>query len=152
MRNTFVAVVAFGALALLGPLIRFAAWPPSKLEREVPSLARFVYDTVFLLWPTQPLAVIEANAGRLTAAVVAIGANILLFGVLGLLVAAIAKTPTVLVAFFAFVCAALFLFALWGAGFSFAFVNWLALAIALLVYSIPFWIVARVLRDAALKH
>jgi hypothetical protein len=149
MRKIFVAVITFGGLALLGPLIRFAAWPPSMLEREAPSLARFVYDTVFLLWPTQPLGAIEESAGRISAAVVGIGANILLFGLIGLLVGAVAKTPSALAAFFAIVCAALILLALWGAGFSFAFVNWLALVIALLAYSIPFWVLVRALRDVA---
>jgi hypothetical protein len=39
------------------------------------------------------------------------------------------------------VCLLLFVWAFWGAGFSFAHLGVLALAVALLVYAVPFWVV-----------
>jgi len=144
MRGLAISTLIFGATAFVGPLIRWMTWPPSKFEQgSSTSIGNFVYDLVFLLWPTQPLAVIDVNTGPLVAGVVAVGANVLLFGFVGLVVGSVAKHAPGLLALYVLVCALVLLLALWGAGFSVAYLNIFALVAALLLYAVPFWATAR---------
>ena len=140
MRVPAVSTLIFIASAFVGPLIRLATWPPSKFEQgSFLSIGDFVYDLVLLLWPTQPLAVIEVNTGSWVAIVVSVAANILLFGLLGVVAGFSAKQRLGLLALYVVVCALVLLLALWGAGFSFAYLNVVALLVALLLYAVPFW-------------
>ena len=91
-RRLVVSVLIFIVAALMGPLIRWITWPPSKFERDTStSMNNFVSDLVFSLWPTQPLAVMEASTGAFVAGLVAVSANVILFGFVGAVVGAIAS-------------------------------------------------------------
>jgi hypothetical protein len=103
----------------------------------------FIYDLVFLLWPMQSLAVMEVNTGRTVAVVVAVAANILLFGIIGLAVGISASRHFGFVVAYLLVCVLVSILALWGAGFSFAHLNAFALIAALVVYGATFWATAR---------
>jgi hypothetical protein len=134
MSRILKSLLVFTGAGLLGPLIWNVVQHPSRVEN-------FVSDLVFLLWPTQPLGVIETNVGAPKALAVTIGANLILFAVIGLIVGLLARTRVRLVFAYVVVCLLLFMWAFWGAGFSFAHLGVLALALALLVYAIPFWVV-----------
>ncbi len=144
MRGVRIAIVTFAVSGLIGPLVRLATWPPSKLTNEASTSASFVYDLVFLLWPAQLLAVAEASIGQAAAIVVAVGTNVILFALIGIAVGLVAKKPAAIGTLYALLGVSLLLFGLWGAGFSPAYLNWLAFAVALLVYAIPFWVVTRI--------
>jgi hypothetical protein len=139
-----IPVSVFAAAALTGPLIRYVAWPPSKIG-QIGSfrLDVFIYDLVFLLWPTQMLAVIEASLGSFVAAAVAVGANVVLYGAIGMLVGVTAGRRSAVLVLYLFVSTLVTLFALWGAGFGLAHLNVPALGIALILYAVPFWLVRK---------
>jgi hypothetical protein len=142
------STVVFAGVGLLGPLVRFATWPPSRFDSLVPkSISNFLNDFVVLLWPTQPMAVVEVNIGKVAAAALAIGANLLLFAALGATVGTFGRTRTRLIGGYVVVCGLVFYFDLWEAGFSFAYLNLFALAVALLLYAVPFRVV---MRDSAM--
>jgi len=93
-------------VGLLGPLVRFAAWPPSKFNTSAAgSIGNFLYDFVLLLWPTQPVAAVEVNVGSLRAAAMAITANLLAFAILGALVGIIGGTRARVFVSYMAVCA-----------------------------------------------
>ena len=140
MSRTLKSTLVFSAAGLLGPLVRFAAWPPSRAPKSV---GNFLYDFVLLLWPTQPMAVVEVNVGSVAAAALAITANLIVFAILGAAVGMIGGTRTRAMVAYLAVCGLIFLFDLWGAGFSLAYLNVLALVAALLLYAVPFWVVMR---------
>src|SRR3989442_7074016 len=79
VRSTLVFLVA----GLVGPLIRWVTPPTPTGQGLSSSIGDFIYSLVLLLWPAQPLAVIEVNTGRFVAAIASVGANLLLFGVAG---------------------------------------------------------------------
>lgn len=142
-----LTMLLFGLMAFVGPFVRWVTWPPSAFERGTSTaLSGFVSDLVFLLWPTQSLAVIEVNTGPVIAAVVAVGANVLLFVVIGVLAGILVKTRLGLPMLYLTVGLLLALFALWGAGFSVAYLNVVALAVALLLYAVPFGLTARLVQ------
>ncbi len=145
MRCVLLSVGVFTAAALMGPLIRFAVWPLFRTwqVRAIP-LEGFIYDLVLLLWPTGVLGIMEVNIGTALAVAVTIGANVLLFAVLGVAAGIVARRCFALVALYVFVCGLVILFELWGAGFDLAFVNVIALGVALALYAIPFCVVSRV--------
>jgi hypothetical protein len=142
MRTLAFSILIFVASALAGPLVRFVAWPPSKLEQGS-SVRDFVYDLVLLLWPTQPLAAIEVSVGALVAVAVSVAANILLFAVAGMVAGVSARQPPRLLIVYLVVCGMVLMVALWGAGFSFEYVNIPALLVAFILYALPFWAVFR---------
>lgn len=144
MRGVWIAILTFGVSGLIGPLVRLATWPPSKLANDASTSASFVYDLVFLLWPAQLLAVAEASVGQAAAIALAVGTNVILFALVGVMVGLVAKRPAAIVALYALLGVSLLLFGLWGAGFSTAHLNWLAFLVALLVYAIPFLVVGRI--------
>lgn len=143
MGKSRFAVLVFATAALVGPLLRFITWPPSRF-REMTSAAigEFVRDLVLLLWPTQILALGTA-AFSLKIAALSIGGNLVLFTLLGLVVAGVARRRGGMLLTYVGVGFLLLLFALWFAGFRGASVNWFALLAALLIYAIPFWLVMR---------
>lgn len=144
MRTLVLPIFIFVASALAGPFIRFAAWPPSKLqEGSLVSIRDFLYDLVLLLWPTQPLAVIEVSVGAFLAVALSVAANILLFAVAGVVAAISVKQPLRLLAVYLIVCVMVLMLALWSAGYSFEYLNVLALSVALFLYALPFWAVFR---------
>jgi hypothetical protein len=136
MSRTVKSLLVFAGAGLLGPIVWNVVRHPSRMEN-------FVSDLVFLLWPTQPMGVIETNVGAPAALAVTIGSNLVLFAVIGVIVGLAARSRGQLAAAYAVVCVLLFAWAFYGAGFSFAHLGVLALAVALLVYAIPFWVVMR---------
>ncbi|HZW94988.1 MAG TPA: hypothetical protein VFF64_18715 [Candidatus Eremiobacteraceae bacterium] len=134
MSRTLKSLLVFAGAGLLGPLVWNMVRHPSRIEG-------FISDLVFLLWPTQPMGVIETNVGAPKALTFTIGANLVLFAIIRVIVGLLARTRGRLVLAYVVVCLLLFVWAFWGAGFSFAHLGVLALAVALLVYAIPFWVV-----------
>lgn len=130
--------ISLGVFALLGPFVRWLTWPPAKFESWTTlSLAEFVYDLVFLLWPTQSLAVVEATTGRVVAVVFTVGTNVILFALIGAAASAIRQVP-ILLRYLA-VCGLVLLLAVWGAGFDLSGISLSAVGVALLLYAVPFW-------------
>lgn len=138
------ATLIFAIAGLFGPAIRLITWPPSKFASgSSPSFSEFIYQLVFLLWPAQPLAVMEANMDRALALSLAVGTNVFLFSIAGVAAALVARRRFSFAILYLAVCGLVLLLAMWGAGFSFAHVNMLALITALLLYAVPFWAMAR---------
>jgi hypothetical protein len=96
-----------------------------------------------MLWPTQPLAVIEVSVGSPVALVVALAANLLLFSLIGLLAGATATRRGRLIALLAMVLVLTALFALWGAGFNWRYVGVVGLGCAVLLQVLLFTVTAR---------
>jgi hypothetical protein len=144
MNPLFASTAAFGIFATLGPMVRWATWLTSSAFESLHELLHaFTSDLIFLLWPAGLVAVMEVTPGRIAAAAYAIGANILFFVVIGLVVAAVARRRTVLFSLYLVMSVLVCFLALWGAGFSLAFLNAFALAAALLLYAAPFLAVHR---------
>jgi len=80
----------------------------------------------------------EVTIGSFAAITLSVGANTLFFGIAGALAAVIARQPGKLLGLYLAACIMVFLLALWSAGFSVAFLNVGALAVAFLVYAVPF--------------
>lgn len=134
------SILVFVATGLVGPLIGWVMWPPGPTES---SLANFLYDLILLLWPAQPLAVMEASPGTPAAAAIAVGANVLVFGIAGMIAGCVARRPAYLVALYFIACLLVLLVELWIGGFSLANVSPAPLLVALLVYAVPFFSVMR---------
>ncbi|MBA3773782.1 MAG: hypothetical protein H0X13_15215 [Ramlibacter sp.] len=144
LRKLAISTLIFAATALVGPALRWATWPPARSEGiSSTSTGTFVSDLLFLIWPTQSLAVIEVSAGKLLAAVVSVGTNILVFAFLGMIAGALVGRRWGLFPLYLATGALLVLFASWGAGFSFAYFNVPALVMGLLLYATPFYLTAR---------
>lgn len=144
MHGRLRSALTFAGMGLVGPLIRLATWPPSRFEAIVPSwVSKFVYDLVLLLWPTQPLAAIEANVGWVAAASLTVCANVAFFAMLGAVVGRSGKTRGRRIGIYFALCAIICSFELWVAGFSWAYLNGWALMVALFLYAIPFWVMKR---------
>jgi hypothetical protein len=141
--NPFLAsTVTFGVFAIVGPLVRWTSWLMSSAYQSLNEfLHAFIADLIFLLWPAGLVAVMEVTPGRIVAAAYAIGANVLFFVAIGLLVAAAARRRAVLFSLYLVMSVLVCFLALWGAGFSLAFLNAFALASALLLYATPFVVV-----------
>lgn len=139
MRYILTTVAVFAAWALAGPLLRLATWPPdSPRSGGSESDSNFLYDLVLLLWPTQPLAVMEASVGTVMGVAIAVLANVILFAVLGILIGATAKYRSWILAMYVGVAALLVLLAFFAAGFSASHVSFGALIAAILLYALPF--------------
>jgi hypothetical protein len=138
--NPFLAsTTAFGIFATLGPLVRWASWLTSSAYQSLNEfLHGFISDLIFLLWPAGLVAVMEVTPGRIAAASYAIGANIAFFIAIGLLAATAARRRTALFSLYLVMSVLVCFLALWGAGFSLAFLNAFALGSALLLYAAPF--------------
>lgn len=131
-KKLILSLLIFLSGGLIGPFTRWIAWPPSSGS----PLEKLVYDLVFLLWPAQMLAVAEATTGETAALLLAIGGNILLFAIVGILIVVIVgKLQTTLTAY-VLLATGIILLALWGAGFDYKFLNALALLIALGIYAL----------------
>jgi hypothetical protein len=146
--RVLTAGAVFSIWALAGPLLRLATWPPSPpTSGGSESGVDFLYDLVLLLWPTQPLAVIEASVGTTVGVIVAVLANVVSFAVLGMLVGATAKHRSRL--FTIYICVALLLafFDFFAAGFSASYMSISALIVAISLYAIPFIMTARLVQE-----
>jgi hypothetical protein len=97
-------------------------------------MSEFVYLLVILLWPTQPLAVMEVNVGTPVAITYAILANMLLFGVLGLLGGITASSRLGRILLYCVIATLITLYLFHGAGTS--SVSILALLVALCYYAL----------------
>jgi hypothetical protein len=139
MRTTGFSVLIFMAASLVGPLVRWVTWPPGTSS----STADFLYSLVLLLWPAQPVSVIEASTGTLIAIATSVGANVLLFGVLGALAGVLAGKGPALVVLYAGALALLVALTVWAFGLSFTYSAVLALIAAAALYALPFFAVFR---------
>jgi hypothetical protein len=66
--------------------------------------------------------------------------NVVLFALLGLLVAAIGKSVKSVVAVYACLCGLITLVEAWGSGFSLIYFSWSVLIVTCLAYWLTFWI------------
>ena len=137
--NNIKTLSIFTAASLVGPLLVLCLWPLSRFNQAFPELENFVYDLIFLLWPAQPLAVIESNSGTFVAATVAVVANILMFAVPALLKRIILQRWWQLTVY-SLTCGFILLLAFWASGFNYRFINGLALLSALVFYTALFLI------------
>lgn len=79
MRTRFyISMAIFSLAGLLGPLI----WWASRLTNST----NYIHNIVAMLWPTWMLATFEYSTGKVIAAFIAVGANVLVFAFLGLFV------------------------------------------------------------------
>lgn len=91
----------------------------------------------------------ETSVGPILAGLVAVFTNVILFGLLGAVVGAIAHLRFGLLTAYVVVGVMVAIFSFWGAGFGFDHLNKLALVVALLMYAIPFWITSRFTKEQA---
>lgn len=150
MKKTMFCAVVFAVTGLLGPLISLMMLPMFKLGKMASmTMYEFFYNLTILLWPAWWLAIAEINIGYLTPGILATMVNVILFGSLGLVITIISKmTSRTIAVYFTYVLLwiLIILWALWGAGFSIIHVDFCALAIALLLCTIPFYIAVRIYR------
>lgn len=128
------------ALGLIGPALQAAFWPP-RLQSSggrSQSAQNLLPDLIRLIWPGQQLAVSEAAWGHGIALALSLGANLVLFGILG--VAAFVASRSTVAVWMLWLCVGVLvaMFATWMAGFSAAYINWMSVAVALAIYSLPF--------------
>ena len=137
----------FGVFGLVAPII----WWVSRLLVITPGFAdsegTFVADTVFLLWPTQPIGVIEHSIGTASATILVVGANVLLFAVIGVAVATFGPSRSGSLAVYVVVGVLVFLLAFWGAGFEFHYLPVKAYLASLAVLSLPFFALFRIIGE-----
>jgi len=146
MRRYIISILVFVIAGLIGPLIAFVAY---KYIDTLPfGLHVIINDLLFSLFPTQMLAVVEVTIGIIQAAALAIGANVMIFGVLGFVVAYFAKQRQQLIVVYTLVCLMVFVWTFLGAGYSFKYLNWIALLLALSIYAVPFCIVERLRKNS----
>src|SRR5687768_15157473 len=143
MRTFVASVLIFIGFGLFGPLLRWATWPPVMTPFQ-----DFIYELVLLLWPTQPLAMWEASIGSAAAGALAVGANVLLWGVLGAVVGLIAKRPATVWGVYPVFCAVMFLFLVWITGSSLRVADVYALVVAFFLYALPFLALSRFTNNA----
>ena len=140
MRTSAVPTLMFALAGIGGPLLRWITWPPGRVGDGTGfSVSDFLYNLVLLLWPTQPLGVMEASLGRGMAIAISVGANLILFGIAGLIVGIAAKRLSVLVAVYVLICTMMTALALWIAGMHFGDINVVALLVALGFYALLFF-------------
>lgn len=135
-----VAALVGPVLALLGSLTKL-----DSLDESLGSnaLSEFVYGIVLLVWPFQPLGVLEAVVGWIGAAVITVGANILLFTLIGWLGFRFRQQPVLLAILWGAVVIPLTVVAWWASGNDAHFVNIPSLAVAALFYGALVWVVSR---------
>jgi hypothetical protein len=143
LRGAALSGGIFAMAALVGPLMNWVSWPPDLLSEKRSFGSRFVEHLVYLLWPMQALGVIQYSAGILTAAIVAIGANVLVFGLIGLAVGAVSSRPAVVLGLYMLVATLVCLQALWDAGFNLSYLNPLAVVVVLVFHAFLFWLSSR---------
>lgn len=141
MNRIAKSTMVFAGMGLVGPLLWNAVPHPSRAEG-------FVSDLVFLLWPSGMIGAVESKTGEAIAAVLTIGANLVLFSLLGLVVGAIGKDRRRLMFAYGTVAAMIVAWAFWGAGLSLAHLGVLALLVALAAYALPFGLLMRGLSGA----
>ena len=151
-RVVVLSSLVFAASALVGPLLRWTTWPPSKfMEGSQLPIGDFIYYLVLLIWPAQPIAVIEVNTGTVMAAVTSVGVNIFLFSLVGAFAGVLAKWRPALLAFYLLVCVMVMCLVVWVAG-GLADINILSLVVAFLLYAIPFWGAAQLQKQWVTKE
>ena len=122
--NLAISVAAFSIFGLAGPVIQRISLAPASF--------------LILVWPALLLTA-GGSADRLqhdfrVASIV----NVVLFAVLGLLVAMVGRRPLVIVAAYLAICGMVTMAEAWGAGFSATFFSLKDLAIAFAMYALPF--------------
>jgi hypothetical protein len=128
-------VAMFAVVGLLGPVFRLVVFRPVESFTAI----HVVQSITLLIWPAQVLGVMETSLGTARAGALAISANVLLFAVVGVIVALVARRRPLLWLVQLTVLALVTMWAhLWR-----AFDAWWALAIALAIYSAPFAVVRR---------
>ena len=147
--RTAVPIFIFLGGGVAGPLLRWATWHPGRVGDGTGfSISDFLYSLVLLLWPTQPLGVMEASLGRHMAVVVTVGANLIVFGVAGVIVAIAARRLPLLIAIYILICLMLSAFAFWIAGNQ---IDVVALLVAFALYGLLFLVAFRVTRERAIQ-
>ena len=116
-----------------GPLLALVS---TQLTTSSPlgSTWRFLRELTLLLWPAQVLGLMESSLGTTTAIAMAVAVNIALFGGLWITALTAAKRKAARIALLLLVSGAVSSCELWSAGNDLVFVNWPALALALLFY------------------
>jgi len=155
-RRYVAPILAFVAASLVGPLLMLLLgrmWS-SFDEGDLHSIF-FVHDITFLLWPGPlilgmlgMLSVVGIEWHESVLTVRGVGVNVVLFGLVGVLATTLTKRPRHVT--FAYVGIAALLVTmdlLLSGGVSYFFQtpwpSWLALLIALGVYALPFYVLAR---------
>ena len=135
-----VAALVGTALALLASLAEF-----DSLDQSLGSnaLSEFVYGLALLVWPFQPLGVLEGAVGWIGAAMITVGANILLFTLIGWLGFRFRQQPVFLAILWGAVVIPLAVVAWWASGYDAHFVNIPSLAVSALFYGALIWVVSR---------
>lgn len=146
MKRTYVALIVFIGGSFVGPVLGVVtrALPISESGQ---ASVRFIDEVVVLLWPAHVLRVIEVSLGKLNALLVAVGGNLLLFAIFGALFMILARWTLGLLVVSGFLLLCVVLFALWGAGFDYRFLNGWALIIALAYYCALLFLAARLVQN-----
>jgi len=128
-RHILISVSAFLVFGLLGPLIQRLFSAPASF--------------LILIWPALFLGSGGTAQSLRRDLVIATGVNVIFFGVVGFVVAAIATPTRTLAGGYLAIATVVMLAEAWGAGFSFAYFSWRDLTSALLLYSLPFFVIWR---------
>lgn len=145
MKAISLWVAVFGGFGILGPCINLMVLLTIRPEPSS-RLFDFFYNLVFLLWPTWYLAVAETIVGRFKAGALAIGSNVMAFVILGLVTWVVFKFIGRGIAVYitcVLVWISVTVLALWWNGFNPSYMNSYALAVALILYAIPFYLCGR---------
>jgi hypothetical protein len=145
MRRFLIPVTIFVLAAFVGPCLHIAT--RSLQFEHYPSVGITIVSLASLLWPIQPLGVMEYQYGSAITGVILITGNVLFFGLIGAAVAAAVWRTSILIIIYASVAALLCLFAYWGAGSTVHDAQMLfALAVALCFHAFLFYWPTRLVR------
>jgi hypothetical protein len=136
MRRLVTSATIFMGAAFAGPLL---AWATSYTIHGL-RIGDLLEWLKLLIWPTVILAVSQPDGVPTVLMVISIGANVFLFGLLGIAVGVALKWPLVLFGLYFVVAMLIGLFASWLSGFDLHHFGFFAFAIALGFYAFLFWL------------
>lgn len=139
MKRYVYSVLFFCAYALVGPAIAsFFAWTSFPMSN-------FMYDLVGQIWPFWLFSLYESVIGLFNAMSLGAAWNIALFAVMGLFAGGVSRSRVGLTLFFAVTCIGQVWWFWFGmGGFPARITPYLALAAALVLFTVPFVLVARI--------
>jgi len=136
-----LTILGVGLLGLVGPIIRWLAWPPGSIFDE--AREQFIYNFLVLVWPVWRLAAVEVNVGFFMAGVHAVGGNFLVFAILGAVIATASRSGRSLTITYVVTVFVVTVWAVFMTRFGYGLISFVSYAVAIGFYSIPFLVVAR---------
>jgi hypothetical protein len=123
--------LVYALLGMLGPILWVVnPFPVGSAQYAI------AYHVVLILWPADPFTMMDGSLGKVPALVMALGSNVVIFGMLGLLVGMTGAAPLLFSA--AIVAGLLILWWAWLGAVEFSTIHLTAALISALLLMLPF--------------